>query len=77
MTYALTIIDAKRLLKIYDHVDKDQILIALAMGKYGQSTRVKALKLGSPFTFVAYDENSVTAPGQLTLKQMRNKINKL
>jgi 3-dehydroquinate dehydratase I len=53
--------DAARLLGMYD--DKKEKVI-IGMGNFGKITRIAALKLGAPFTFVAKDEKTATAPGQ-------------
>jgi len=61
--------DSARVLSLY----KDPIrrVVALAMGETGMITRVAAVYLNAEFTFVASDEESATAPGQLTIEQMR------
>ena len=45
-------------------------LIAFAMGEYGKFTRKLCLNLGSPYTYVAADKESATAPGQYTLEEI-------
>jgi len=46
-------------------------VIAIAMGEDGLWTRVLAGKLGAGATYAAADTASATAPGQLTVEQMR------
>lgn len=41
-------------------------MVALGMGELGKVTRVAALKMGAPFTFVSRTSEEATAPGQLT-----------
>mmetsp|Transcript_4795 Transcript_4795/g.5919 ORF Transcript_4795/g.5919 Transcript_4795/m.5919 type:complete len:235 (+) Transcript_4795:174-878(+) len=61
--------DSSRLLSLYADTRK---IVALGMGKQGTITRVAATKLGSPFTFVAASKETLTAPGQLTLDDMKS-----
>jgi 3-dehydroquinate dehydratase-1 len=64
--------DSARVLALYgSHYGAARRIVALAMGAPGMITRVAALSLGAPFTFVALSEASATAPGQLTLDEMR------
>ncbi len=49
---------------------KDVKLLAFAMGKAGQLSRYLSLKLGAPYTYCAFGEDSATAPGQYTVAQM-------
>ena len=46
-------------------------LIGLAMGESGLMTRVLAKKLGGFLTFASMSEEEGTAPGQLTVKEMK------
>ena len=45
--------------------------IALCMGEAGMATRILAKKFGAPITFAALDNQAATAPGQLTIEQMK------
>lgn len=45
-------------------------LIAFSMGEIGKSSRLECLKLGSPFTYAALNENEVVAPGQWSYSEM-------
>ena len=47
-------------------------MIALCMGEEGLASRVLAKKFGAYLTFASIDAESVTAPGQPTLDQMKN-----
>ncbi len=49
-------------------------LIAFAMGPLGKWTRAVCLLLGSPFTYVAARPGGQTAPGQLTLEELRTAL---
>ncbi len=63
--------DAARLLALYGHHER---IIALGMGEKGRITRVASLALGAPFTYVAPDGTTGTAPGQFTETEMRRLI---
>lgn len=45
-------------------------LIAFSMGEIGKASRLECLKLGSPFTYAALNENEVVAPGQWSYSEM-------
>lgn len=61
--------DSARILGLYA---KYTSLIALAMGEAGKISRIASVFLGSPFTFAAVSEKENTAPGQLTVSEMRS-----
>ena len=67
-TTALTIQDSARILSLYQTA---RPLIALAMGELGKITRIANVALGSPFTFDAASQEQITAPGQLTIDEMK------
>ena len=46
-------------------------IIAFCMGDQGKMSRIMAPLLGALFTFAALDEGSESAPGQLTVRAMR------
>jgi len=46
-------------------------IVAFCMGDQGKMSRVMAPFLGSLFTFAALEEGSESAPGQLTVREMR------
>ena len=45
-------------------------LVAFSMGQIGRSSRLECLKLGSPFTYAALNENEAAAPGQWSYAEM-------
>ena len=45
-------------------------LIAFSMGEMGKTSRLECLKLGSPFTYAALNENEAAAPGQRSYSEM-------
>jgi 3-dehydroquinate dehydratase/shikimate dehydrogenase len=49
--------------------------IALAMGEYGLPSRVLAGKVGSPFTYAAFNPDRIVAPGLLSFDDMRDLYN--
>jgi 3-dehydroquinate dehydratase type I len=59
---------AARVLGLYDTA---RPILAIGMGQHGQITRIAAASMGAPFTFVAVDAASATAPGQMTRIAMR------
>jgi 3-dehydroquinate dehydratase-1 len=60
--------DAARLLALYAH---HKNVLAIGMGEKGKITRLAALKLGAPFSYVSPDGYEQTAPGQLSENEMR------
>ena len=67
-TTAQSTSDSARILGLYSHYNS---LVALAMGEKGKITRVANISLGSPFTFAAISDDKKTAPGQLTVAEMK------
>lgn len=59
--------DCARIMSLYG---KHERLIAFAMGETGKITRIAAPLLGADFTFASFDEEHLTAPGQLTVSQL-------
>ncbi len=45
-------------------------LVAFSMGEIGKASRLECLKLGSPFTYAALNENEAAAPGQWSYSEM-------
>ena len=75
VTTAINITDALRILDLYQNAAESN-LIAFSMGEAGIISRIMCTIIGgSPFTYAALDES--IAPGQLTIKQMRNIYNKI
>jgi len=64
--------DIGRLMCLYS---QDIPMLALGMGHLGNITRVAALKMGAPFTFVSCDGELETAPGQYTESKMKEVLN--
>ena len=60
--------DCARIMSLYG---QHKHLVAFAMGKAGKITRIAAPLLGAEFTFASVDEANLTAPGQLTISQMK------
>jgi 3-dehydroquinate dehydratase type I len=61
--------DIRNLLSLYDFPGKKVIL---GMGPLGRITRVVAPYLGAEFTFASTTEAGETAPGQLSVKQLKD-----
>lgn len=61
--------DNAKLLSLYV---RDENIVAFGMGKIGAITRVASVKCGAPFTYVAPDDGSCTAPGQLSLSKIKS-----
>jgi len=67
-TQVNSISDNARLLGLYGQ--KTPIL-SIGMGELGKITRLAALKLGAPFTFVSWENGKETAPGQIQEEDMK------
>lgn len=52
-------------------------ILAIGMGELGKITRIAALKLGAPFTFVKADNEIATADGQMSECEMNKILNYL
>jgi 3-dehydroquinate dehydratase-1 len=75
VTTAVNIIDALRILDLYNYAAKSN-LIAFSMGEAGIISRIMCTIIGrSPFTYAALEES--IAPGQLTVMQMRDIYDKI
>lgn len=61
--------DNARLLSLYDEPGRK---VVLGMGEAGKITRFTALPLGAEFTFAAVSSRETTAPGQPTIREIRN-----
>ncbi len=62
------------LLSLY--CERDNI-IAFGMGRLGKISRLASLWCGAEFTYVAADWGNATAPGQLTISEMRRAVDAL
>lgn len=66
-TKVQTMQDTARLLALYQF---KLPLLAIGMGNLGKISRIAALELGAPFTFVSSNQSEETAPGQLPEESM-------
>lgn len=65
--------DVARVLGLYSQEQTSQRqaeLIAFSMGETGRVSRLECLRLGSPFTYAALNDNEAAAPGQWTYSEM-------
>ncbi len=65
--------DVARMLGLYSQEQTSQRqaeLIAFSMGETGRASRLECLRLGSPFTYAALNDNEAAAPGQWTYTEM-------
>lgn len=69
-TFANTICDTLRLLIFLRNTSQQHRLIGMAMGEYGETSRILAPVVGSLFTYGSVDSQSAAAPGQLTLQEL-------
>lgn len=60
--------DNARLMSLYS---LEKPVVALGMGELGKVTRIMSPLLGGEFTFAAQDDGVITAPGQITYKEMK------
>ncbi len=64
--------DGRRMLNLISHArEANKNIIGICMGEYGVITRVYGPALGSYLTFAALDRESASAPGQLTVEELR------
>lgn len=59
--------DVETILKLYDVFEN---IVALSLGDLGRISRIMALEKGMKISYVAYDQQTINAPGQYTLEQM-------
>lgn len=69
-TFANSLCDTLRLLIFLQHISRFYRVIGMAMGEYGQASRILAPIVGSMMTYGSVDEVHAAAPGQLTLQEM-------
>lgn len=75
ITTAQNTSDILRILNLYDSgILPNTSLVAFAMGEIGRISRVVSLFLGAPFGYVCNDDGEESAPGQLTLSQMKTAL---
>ncbi|MBP5488625.1 MAG: 3-phosphoshikimate 1-carboxyvinyltransferase [Bacteroidales bacterium] len=63
--------DCDEILSLYSP-QESQRLVAFAMGREGQKTRIDCLRKGAPFTYAAWDEPA--ADGQIPVTEMHEKV---
>ncbi len=72
VTYAHTMEDNLRALGLIPHArGKDVEIIAFCMGEMGRISRVMAALLGSYFSYASLEKGTESAPGQLTVEEMK------
>ncbi len=72
VTFAKRIDDGHRILRLYSYNQKHKCdLIAFSMGFLGTYTRILSTLFGAPFAYVATNSGNETAPGQLSLPEMK------
>ena len=78
VTMAHSYLDVLQVLHLQCEAQKQNFpLIAFCMGEEGKLSRIITLLLGGFMTYAALDEQQATAPGQLSVKQLKKAINKL
>ena len=72
VTYASKMEDNLTILHLADHVSKrERKIIAFCMGEKGKVSRAMAPFFGSHMSFAALEKGHESAPGQLTVEEMR------
>jgi 3-dehydroquinate dehydratase type I len=72
VTYANTLEDNLRILGLIPHARRRGLeIIAFCMGEMGRISRIMAPLLGSCFNYVSLEKGLESAPGQLTLEELR------
>ncbi len=66
--------DSARVLSLYS---TDKPVVALGMGDAGRITRIVAPLLGAEFTFASMDNGKATAPGQISLEELKEVLHLL
>jgi len=78
VTMAHSHLDVLQILHLQCEAQKQNFpLIAFCMGEEGKLSRIITLLLGGFMTYAALDEQQATAPGQLTVTQLKDAIDKL
>jgi 3-dehydroquinate dehydratase / shikimate dehydrogenase len=70
--YAQDILDTLRLLCFMQRSCQQYPLIGIAMGEYGEASRILAPVVGSQFIYGSINNEEAAAPGQLTLAELTN-----
>jgi 3-dehydroquinate dehydratase type I len=77
VSYAAAAADCLRVLELIPRaLQKGQAIAAFCMGNAGKISRIMAPLLGSAITYASLDGDEASAPGQLTIRQMRE-INRI
>lgn len=63
--------DNLTILKFVSEASKQAKVVSFCMGELGRESRVQSPIYGAFFTFAALDSGCVTAPGQMTIREMR------
>jgi 3-dehydroquinate dehydratase type I len=72
VTYANTTEDNLRTLGLIPHARREgQEIIAFCMGEMGRISRIMAPLLGSSFSYASLEKEAESAPGQLTVDEMK------
>ena len=72
VTYANTVEDNLRILGLIPHARrKGREIIAFCMGELGRISRITAPLLGSHFSYAALERGAESAPGQLTIEEIK------
>ncbi|MBA4422506.1 MAG: type I 3-dehydroquinate dehydratase [Syntrophus sp. (in: bacteria)] len=72
VTHAAITADCLRLLELIPYArQRDQAIIAFCMGRPGKISRIMAPMLGSVFSYASLEPEEASAPGQMTIHQMR------
>lgn len=72
VTHAAVTADCLRLLELIPYArQRNQAIIAFCMGKPGKISRIMAPMLGSAISYASLEAEEASAPGQLTIRQMR------
>jgi 3-dehydroquinate dehydratase type I len=75
VTYANTVEDNLRLLQLIPEArGKGQKIVAFCMGPKGRVSRIMAPVFGSAFSYASLRRGAETAPGQLTVSEMREAL---
>ena len=72
-TTAASEADADKVLRLYD-IFPPENLVAFCMGDAGSRSRVECLAKGAPFSYAALSPEEATAPGQMSLADMRKAV---
>ena len=72
-TTAASEADIDKVLRLYDLFPPEN-LVAFCMGDAGSRSRVECLAKGAPFSYAALSPEEATAPGQMSLADMRKAV---